>query len=158
MLKRILKILVLLLIVSQFIRPSRTAEPLDPATDLIAVTKPSAEVEHLMRVSCYDCHSGQPRYPWYMNITPVNWWLQGHINEAREHFDVSIWGSVSAGKRAHWAEEVIEMVKEGEMPLNSYTWTHADARLTTEQRQLLTAFFQPFNTGEDDVQRLEAGD
>ena len=31
-------------------------------------------------------------------------------------------------------EETIEMVKEGEMPLNSYTWTHKDARLTEEEK------------------------
>jgi hypothetical protein len=33
------------------------------------------------------------------------------------------------------------MVKEAEMPLNSYTWTHADARLSDSQRQQLIAFF-----------------
>lgn len=141
MVKRILKIIVVLLIVGQFIRPSRTAEPMRPDADLIAVTKPTAEVEHLLRVSCYDCHSGQPRYPWYMNATPVNWWLQHHINEGREHFDVSSWGAATPKKRAHWAKEADEMLTEGEMPLNSYTWTHADARLTAEQRQLLIAFF-----------------
>ena len=157
MLKRILKILVLLLIVGQFIRPSRTAEPMDPAADLIAVTKPSAEVEHLLRVGCYDCHSGQPRYPWYMNITPVNWWLQGHINEAREHFDASAWGTISDKERAHWAEEAVEMVQDGEMPLNSYTWTHGDARLTQDQRNVLIAFFQPYNTGKDEHNEDEGG-
>lgn len=147
MIERILKILLLVLVLGQLIRPSRTVEPVDPAADLIAVTKPDAEVEHLLRVACYDCHSGQPRYPWYANITPVNWWLQYHIDEARGHFDVSVWGAIPADKRAHWAEEAIEMVKEGEMPLDSYTWTHDDARLTDEQRARLTAFFQPYNTG-----------
>nr|MBP6698044.1 heme-binding domain-containing protein [Flavobacteriales bacterium] len=91
--------------------------------------------------ACYDCHSGQPRYPWYMNITPLNWWMQGHINESREHFDVSAWGRVSGEKRAHWAEEAVEMIGEEEMPLPSYTWTHGDARLSDEQRLLLTNYF-----------------
>lgn len=149
-LKRILSALAILLIVGQFIRPARTAEPVDPTADLIAETKPPADVEHLLRVGCYDCHSGQPRYPWYTNISPVNWWLQHHIDEGREHFDVSRWGSVPSDKRAHWAEEAIEMVKEGEMPLDSYTWTHADARLTQDQRAALTAFFQPYLTGEEE--------
>jgi hypothetical protein len=148
MIKRILYILLAVVLVAQFIRPGRTAEPVDPAGDLIAVTHPSAEVEGILRTACYDCHSGQPRYPWYVNITPVNWWLQSHINEGREHFNASAWGTVDAEKRAHWAEEVIEMVQEGEMPLDSYTWTHADARLTDAQRQQLVAFFQPYNTGE----------
>ena len=136
-------VLVLLgvVVIAQFVRPTRTAEPLDPAADLIAVTKPSAEVEHLLRMACYDCHSGQPRYPWYMNITPVNWWMQGHINESREHFDISAWGRVSAEKRAHWAEEAVEMIGEEEMPLPSYTWTHDDARLSDDQRLLMTNYF-----------------
>ena len=131
-----------LLLVAQVVRPGRTNEAFDPATDLIALTKPSAEVEHLLRVACYDCHSGQPRYPWYVNITPVNWWMQHHIDEGREHFDVSAWGTISDKKRAHWAEEAIEMVDEGEMPLPSYTWTHVDARLTENQRLLLTNYFK----------------
>jgi len=130
-----------LLLVAQFIRPPHTSEPFDPNADLIAVTRPSPQVEHLLRVGCYDCHSGQPRYPWYANITPVNWWLQSHINESREHFDVSAWGRISDKKRAHWAEEALEMVGEGHMPLDSYTWTHADARLSDEQRLLLTECF-----------------
>ena len=133
--KKILYILIAIIVIAQFIRPSKIAEPVDPSTDLIAVTKPDVEVEQMLRTSCYDCHSGQPRYPWYMNITPVNWWMQGHINESREHFDVSAWGRVSGEKRAHWAEEAVEMVGEEEMPLPSYTWTHGDARLTEEQRR-----------------------
>ena len=62
-------------------------------------------------------------------------------HEAREHFDASAWGAVTPKRRAHWAEEATEMVKEKEMPLNSYTWTHADARLTDGQREQLTTFF-----------------
>lgn len=130
-----------LLTIAQFIRPARTAEPFDASADLIALTQPSSEVEHLLRIACYDCHSGQPRYPWYMDITPVNWWLQGHINESREHFDVSAWGRVSGERRSHWAEEAVEMVDEEEMPLPSYTWTHDDARLSDEQRLLLKNYF-----------------
>jgi hypothetical protein len=155
MIKRILYILIAVVIVAQFIRPGRTAEPVDPAGDLIAVTQPSAEVEQMLRTACYDCHSGQPRYPWYVNITPVNWWLQDHINEGREHFNASAWGTVAADKRAHWAEEAIEMIQAGEMPLDSYTWTHGDARLTDTQRQQLVAFFQPYNTGEGEKEEGE---
>ena len=42
----------------------------------------------------------------------------------------------------HKMEEVIEQVKEGEMPLNSYTWTHTDARLTDEEKSTLTNWAQ----------------
>ncbi len=31
-------------------------------------------------------------------------------------------------------EEIAEQVKEGEMPLESYTWIHKDAKLTEEEK------------------------
>jgi hypothetical protein len=34
-------------------------------------------------------------------------------------------------------EEVIEQVKEGEMPLKSYTWIHKDAILTDAEKNTL---------------------
>jgi len=39
-------------------------------------------------------------------------------------------------------EETIEMVKEGEMPLNSYTWTHKDAKLTHDEKIKVTNWAQ----------------
>jgi hypothetical protein len=39
-------------------------------------------------------------------------------------------------------EETIEMVQEGEMPFNSYTWTHGEARLTQEERVAITGWAQ----------------
>ncbi len=62
MLKRTLKVLLVLLLIGQFIRPAGTEEPVDTTADLIAVTRPDAELEHLLRVSCYTYHSGHPRY------------------------------------------------------------------------------------------------
>ncbi len=38
----------------------------------------------------------------------------------------------------HKMEEIVEQVKEGEMPLNSYTWIHKDANLSeTEKTKLI---------------------
>ena len=34
-------------------------------------------------------------------------------------------------------EEVAEMVETKEMPLKSYTWTHKEARLSQEERELM---------------------
>ena len=45
-------------------------------------------------------------------------------------------------KRDHKVEEAMELLKERDMPLPSYTWTHADARLTEAQRTLLAQYFE----------------
>ena len=40
-------------------------------------------------------------------------------------------------KKDHKLEEVVEVVESTEMPLNEYTWTHKEARLTDNQRKAL---------------------
>lgn len=70
-------------------------------------------------------------------IQPVGWWLQYHVNDGKEHLNFSEFLSYDAKKQDHKMEELIEMVKEKEMPLNSYTWTHDEARLTDQERQVL---------------------
>ena len=39
-------------------------------------------------------------------------------------------------------EEIVEQVKEGEMPLDSYTWIHKDAILTDDEKAKLTDWAQ----------------
>ncbi|MBK9147889.1 MAG: heme-binding domain-containing protein [Flavobacteriales bacterium] len=140
--RRFLLLLLALFALAQFIRPDTTAPTTDPALDLITITQPSAEVAALLRTACYDCHSNKTKYPWYVNITPVNWWLQQHVNEGRGEGNLSQWGALPEGKRAHFVDEAAELIEEGEMPLPSYTWAHDDARLDQRQRKLLAEFFQ----------------
>lgn len=130
------------LVLAQFIQPDRTPPTTDPANDLIAITKPAAEVEHLLHVACYDCHSNETRYPWYSRITPVNYWLKDHIDEGREEFNMSTWGARKEKWQKHKAKEAVEILEEKEMPLTSYTLVHGDARLSDAQRSMLVDFFK----------------
>ena len=89
-------------------------------------TKPSQEIATILRDNCYDCHSNQTNYPWYSEITPINYWLEEHIVDGKKHFNVSDWEKYSARKKDHKLEELVEFVDSGEMPLDSYTWIHGD--------------------------------
>lgn len=140
--KRIGLALLAFFALAQFIRPDTSAPTADPALDLIAITQPSAEVAALLRTACYDCHSNETKYPWYDRITPVNWWVQHHVNEGREEGNLSEWGALPERKRAHFVDEAAELIEEGEMPLPSYTRMHGEARLIADQRKLLSDFFQ----------------
>jgi hypothetical protein len=42
----------------------------------------------------------------------------------------------------HKLEEVIEQVKEGEMPMESYTLIHKDAKLSEDDKALLVGWAQ----------------
>jgi hypothetical protein len=140
---------VVILLGIQFIRPSFQNPASDLTRDFKTITNPPAEVVQILDAACYDCHSNQTRYPWYSQIAPVSWWLANHINEGREHLNFSTYGNYSAGDQAEVLEESAEMIIKGKMPLKSYTWTHADARLSDAQRKLLVDWFNslPGNQG-----------
>lgn len=141
LIKRILLVLLLVIIVMQFFRIDKNNPPVVKSEDLISITKPPAEIEKMLRSACYDCHSNETVYPWYSNVAPVSWMLEHHVEEGREHLNFSKWGTLSVKKQNHKMHECAEEVAEGEMPMNSYTWTHSDASLSATQKKTLSDWF-----------------
>lgn len=131
------------LLLIQFIRPEKNST--NNKNYVLAFeqeTQPSAQVKAILSSTCYDCHSNNTQYPWYNNISPVNYWLDHHIEEGKEHLNFSDWANYSAKRKEHKLHEIIEEVEEDEMPLPSYTITHKEARLTPEQKKMLMAWAQ----------------
>tara|TARA_B100001750_G_C15390105_1_gene536998 strand:- start:333 stop:812 length:480 start_codon:yes stop_codon:yes gene_type:complete len=137
--KRIIKGIAILalitLVVLQFFRPEKNESGYDSIANFKADTKPSEEVARILKANCYDCHSNQTHYPWYAEIAPVSFWLDEHIRHGKGEFNVSAWSQYSVKKKDHKLEELIEEIKEKEMPLPSYTWIHGD--LTSDEKTLL---------------------
>lgn len=142
MLKKVLLGLLVILIAIQFIPVDFTNPPVEEGKDFFTFNEATPEVKTLIKAACYDCHSNETAYPDYSKIAPVNFWMKHHIDEGREHLNFSEWGNYDQGHREHKLAENVEMIEEGEMPLGSYTWTHSDAKLTTEQQQMLIEFFK----------------
>lgn len=136
--KKIAWALLLVFVGMQFIRPEKNQDSSDHLAAFLSETNPPAEVRELLKTSCYDCHSNQTEYPWYNAVAPVSYWLADHVNEGKGHLNFSAWNTYEAKRKDHKLEEVVEMVEEGEMPLNEYTWTHEGARLTEAQRKAIT--------------------
>jgi len=96
-------------------------------------TNPRETVKAILKESCFDCHSNVTKYPWYNNITPVNYWLAEHVKDGKKHFNFSNFIGNSTKRKDHKMEELIEMVEEKEMPLESYTLVHQEAKLSDDQ-------------------------
>lgn len=135
--KKIAIALLVVLVAMQFYRPEKNTAEGEYIAAFKAETKPSAEVTQILETACYDCHSDHTNYPWYNNIAPVSYWLDGHIEEGKEHLDFSAWNDYSLKKKDHKLDELIEEVEEDKMPLKEYTWTHQDAKLTKDQKSTL---------------------
>jgi mono/diheme cytochrome c family protein len=132
-LKKIGGLLIVVFIIAQFFGPDKNEGDITSVDAFYADTNPPAEVKAILASACVDCHSDSTEYPWYNNITPVNYWLDEHITDGKKHFDMSKWSDYSDKKKDHKLDELAEEVEEKEMPLPSYTWTHGDADLSPEQ-------------------------
>lgn len=133
--KKIGVLLLIIFVIAQFFGPDKNEGDLASINAFMAETKPSEEVKIILKETCFDCHSDVTRYPWYNNITPVNYWLTGHIKDGKKHFNVSNWEGNSTKRKDHKFDELIEKVEEKQMPLNAYTWSHSEAKLTDLQRK-----------------------
>jgi hypothetical protein len=131
--KKILISVSFVLVFAQFFGPKKNDGDMATVDAFLTETKPREEVKKILETTCFDCHSAKTTYPWYNAITPVNYYLQEHIKDGQKHLNFSEWNAYSLKKKAHKMDELYEEVEEGEMPLNSYTWLHADANLTTKQ-------------------------
>jgi hypothetical protein len=138
MLKKILIGLLVVLVLIQFFRPEKNNSN-DLTHDVSTKYKVPEEVSQILRVACNDCHSNKTNYPWYAQIQPVAWWLNGHVTEGKEHLNFSSFTQLPIAVQNHKFEEVIEVIDENEMPLESYTYLglHPEAKLTEDQKTAL---------------------
>ena len=140
--KRFVWLIIGLTLLTSVFKPSKNEGGYTDLAPFLAETKPTPEVKAMLQNACFDCHSSQTNYPWYNAVGPIAWWLNHHIEEGKEHFDMSAWSTYSAKRKDHKLEELAEWVENGEMPLESYTWTHGDAELSQEQVKLLVNWAQ----------------
>lgn len=129
---KVLSLVVMLFVGAQFIRPDTTVPTVDPSASLAARAQAPPDVRAVLERSCRDCHSYNTRWPWYSRVAPISWWLAGHVNDGRRHFNASTWGTLEPAKASHALEEVCEVVQQGEMPLPSYLIAHREAAVSAE--------------------------
>jgi hypothetical protein len=146
MIKKIGWLLLISFLVIQFFRPVKNVSAAPQAKALAAAYPLPEEVKQLLNTACNDCHSNNTVYPWYAHVQPVAWWLSGHIEEGKKELNFDEFNGYRPRRQYHKMEEVIELVKEGEMPLESYTWIHKKAQLTAEQKTQITTWAQSVMT------------
>jgi uncharacterized protein YxeA len=140
MFKKIGILLLVVLVIAQFFGPEKNEGSLDTVNAFVAETNPPENVLDILKTSCFDCHSAKTNYPWYNSITPVNYWLDSHVKDGKKHLDFSNWTNYSLKRKEHKMDELYEEVEKGEMPLKSYTLTHAEANLSQEQIEAIVTW------------------
>src|SRR5260221_6207636 len=126
MVRKILIALLVLLLIIQFFHPARNIAQGEQPNHISKIYPVPSGVKNILEKACDDCHSNNTVYPWYSKVQPVDWWLTDHINEGKRELNFDEFTTYNLRRQYHKLDEVMKQVKDGEMPLNSYTWIHAD--------------------------------
>jgi hypothetical protein len=118
----------------QFIPTARNESDEILEIDFIKSFNPSEKIAMQLKISCYDCHSNNTNYPWYNKLQPISWFLEGHIQEAKEELNFSEFGDYYNRKKKSKLKSIISQIKDDEMPLPLYTLMHKNARLSENDK------------------------
>lgn len=136
-LKTILIVLLIAFIIIQFIRPEKNSGEEIATNQITAKYQIPQNVQQILNVSCYNCHSNTTHYPWYSNIQPVAWVLDDHIVEGKKELNFSTFMNYPVWRQYKKFKEIGKEVKDGDMPMSSYTLLHRDAVLSADQKLIL---------------------
>jgi hypothetical protein len=137
MLKRILVALFIILVILQAFRPDKNNVSANTANSIVKNYAVPDSVKVILAKACNDCHSNKTQYPWYTNVQPVGWWIDDHIEDGKHHLNFDEFSNYRIAKQYKKLEECMDEVKEGGMPIGSYTLIHKEAVLTEAEKQTL---------------------
>ncbi|MBS1510617.1 MAG: heme-binding domain-containing protein [Bacteroidetes bacterium] len=138
--KRLFWILLVVFVIIQFFRPKKNIAEGMSVNDITTKYTIPQDVQASLKTACYDCHSNNTVYPWYNNIQPVAWWLANHVSEGKRDLNFSEFTTYNIGRQYRKLEQINSEIKEGEMPLSSYTLIHKDAVLSAPQKMAIASW------------------
>ncbi|MEC5143045.1 heme-binding domain-containing protein [Chitinophaga sp. 212800010-3] len=137
--KIVLLILLVVFVLIQFIRPAKNQSTNQELTaDITGIYTIPNDVQTILKNACYDCHSNNTQYPWYVNIQPIGWFMAGHIKNGKKELNFNEYGTYSSKRQHNKLKRMKEQIEENKMPLSSYTLIHREAKLTANQKEQVT--------------------
>lgn len=135
-------LVVAIVLVIQVIPVERNVSTVPPGQSFEKTEKVPANVAAILKVSCYDCHSNNTRYPWYSELQPGAYFMAQHIKEGKEELNLDEFNNYSKRRKKAKIKSIISQIEKEEMPLKSYLLLHPDAGLTPNKKKVLLQFFQ----------------
>ncbi|HUI33704.1 MAG TPA: heme-binding domain-containing protein [Dysgonamonadaceae bacterium] len=141
-------VLLAVLLLIQLVRPQKNISLTPAGKTFVDTFQVSEQVNAILAVSCYDCHSNNTNYPWYSEIQPMAWLMDKHVKEGKEKLNFDELPSYGPRKLNSKFTQITKQVEQGKMPLNSYLWMHGGARLSMEDKRLLIDYFNSLTDNE----------
>ena len=142
MAKKFLYGLLIVLVVMQLFQPDRNVSNENLRTDIANHYKIPDTVENVLSTICYDCHSNNTDYPWFINVQPVGWYMQSKIERGKKHLNFSEFGSLTKEQAIKKLTLIDDVMKTNRMPLRAYKWYNHNADLNDQQRKAISHWAQ----------------
>lgn len=142
LLKKILLVTSFVFIIIQFIQPSRNKNSQLLKSDISMIVSIPDSVKSILTIACYDCHSNNTKYPWYTYIQPMGWIMENHIKKGKKELNFTEFGNYTKRKQLSMINGIVNSIKDGNMPLASYTLMHKDAQLSVNDKAILITWVQ----------------
>ena len=138
--KLVFLVLVLAFVLMQFVRAGKNNSLVPPENNIGQQIPVPADVDSILKLSCYNCHSNNTVYPWYAEIQPVGWWLAGHIRDGKRGLNFDEFANYPIWRQYRKLEQIKEQIEKGEMPYPPYLWIHRNARLSPEKKSTVISW------------------
>lgn len=130
------------LVAAQFIRPTLGNQAPVTQDEFGQLFHPPAEIKHMLKRACYDCHSNHTNYPWYAHIQPMGSYLDKHIADGKAELNFDEFTQYKGKRRFSKLMAVKESVISGDMPLRSYQLLHPESKFSDQEKATLLHWIQ----------------
>ncbi|CDT00804.1 heme-binding domain-containing protein [Sphingobacterium cavernae] len=141
-------VLLAVVLLIQLVRPQKNTAVIPAGKVFVDAFKVSEQVNAILAVSCYDCHSNKTEYPWYSEIQPMAWFMDKHIKDGKEKLNFDELPSYGSRKLNSKFTQIITQIEQDKMPLTSYLWMHEGASLSLADKKLLVDYFNSLTDNE----------
>ncbi len=102
--------------------------------------KAPRNVQWILRRACYDCHSGETRWPIWAYVAPISWRVVRDVDRARDILNFSDWAEYDATRRVALRMMIGPVTASHRMPLWYYLTLHPDSWLSDADLAALHAW------------------
>jgi hypothetical protein len=107
---------------------------------LLARSNVPVPVRAILERACQDCHSENTVWPWYSHIPPIAWQIHTDVRRGRAFMDLSKWNDFTESERRGFTAAIGTAVQNHLMPPPKYVWLHPEARLSSDELELVRAW------------------
>jgi hypothetical protein len=94
-------------------------------------------VRTILERACQNCHSDNTVWPWYSHVPLISHEIHSDVEKGRAFLDLSNWNNFTQADQRGFTAAIQAAVHDHLMPPPKYVWMHHEARLSSNDLELV---------------------